>query len=132
MEGMNTKIFNWLGVTLLPSTENPVTCYFWLYIVHHSCLYDFAKTTCFKKIFVKLCIKMLLHNQISRFFKFQFPGNYLRYKFLFLNVVKCSWKLQIDHIIFFGFSQTCPKYSEKIQQYRFWWKICSINVIFWF
>ena len=34
-------------------------------------------------------------------------------KVLFLNVVKCSWKLQIDHITFFGFSQTCPKYSEK-------------------
>ena len=53
-------------------------------------------------------------------------------KFLFLNVVKCSWKLQFDHVIFFGFSQACPKCSEKNQQYRLRKKICHINVIFWF
>ena len=40
--------------------------------------------------------------------------NYLRYKVPFLNVVKFSWKLQFDHVIFFGFSQACPKCSEKI------------------
>ena len=24
-------------------------CYFWVYIMHHSCLYDSAKTACFGK-----------------------------------------------------------------------------------
>ena len=53
-------------------------------------------------------------------------------KFFFWNLVKCSWKLQFDHVIFFGFSQAWTKCSEKNQQYRFWWKILSINVIFWY
>ena len=44
-----------------------------------------------------------LGNQIARFLKFQYDKNYLRYKVPFLNVVKCPWKLQFDHVIFFGF-----------------------------
>ena len=56
---------------------------------------------------------MLSANHIARFFKFQYHKNYLRYKIPFLNVVKCSWKLQLDHVVFFGFSQACPKCSEK-------------------
>ena len=28
----------------------PLMCYFWVYMMHHSCLYDSAKTACFGKI----------------------------------------------------------------------------------
>ena len=28
----------------------PLSCYFWVYIMHISCLYDSAKTACFEKI----------------------------------------------------------------------------------
>ena len=28
----------------------PLMCYFWVYMMHHSCLYDSAKTVCFGKI----------------------------------------------------------------------------------
>ena len=52
------------------STKNPVMCYFWVYMIHHSCLYDSANTACFGKIFLKLYTKMLSANQIARFFKF--------------------------------------------------------------
>ena len=34
-------------------------------------------------------------------------------KFLFFFIFKCSWKLQFNHAIFFGFSQACLKCSEK-------------------
>ena len=88
----------------LSSMENPGMCYFWVYMIHHSGLYDSAKTACFGKIFLKLYTEMLLSNQIARFFKFQYHKNCLRYKFPFLNVVKGSWRLQFDHVIFFGFS----------------------------
>ena len=54
----------------LPITENPVMCYFWVYMSHHNCLYDTAKTACFGKIFPKLCTKMLSANQIAGFFMF--------------------------------------------------------------
>ena len=54
----------------LPSMENPVMCCLWVYMIHHSCLYDSAKTACLEKIFLKLDTKMLLANQIARFFKF--------------------------------------------------------------
>ena len=37
----------------------------------------------------------------------------MSYKVHFLNVVKFLWKLQFDDIIFFEFSQACPKCSEK-------------------
>ena len=37
----------------------------------------------------------------------------MRYKAPFLNVVQFSWKLQFDHVIFFGFSQACSNCSEK-------------------
>ena len=33
-------------------------------------------------------------------------------KFLFLNLVRFSWKLQFDHVIFFGFSHACPECAE--------------------
>ena len=39
----------------------------------------------------------------------------MRYKAPFLNVVQFAWKLQFDHVIFFGFSQACPKcYKKKL------------------
>ena len=60
----NEQIFGWWGG--LPSTENPVMYYFWVYMIHHSSLYDFAKTACFGKIFLKLHTKMLSANQIAR------------------------------------------------------------------
>ena len=31
-----------------PSIENPVMCYFLVYMIRHSCLYDSAKTACFE------------------------------------------------------------------------------------
>ena len=27
----------------------PLMCYFWVYIMHHSCLYDSEKNKCFRK-----------------------------------------------------------------------------------
>ena len=54
----------------LSSMENPGMCYFWVYMIHHSGLYDSAKTACFGKIFLKLYTEMLSSNQIARFFKF--------------------------------------------------------------
>ena len=56
---------------------------------------------------------MLSANQISRFLKFFCHNSYFNYKVPFLNVIKFSCKLQFDHVIFFGFSQACPKCSEK-------------------
>ena len=107
----NEQIFGrWVW---LPSMDNPVMCYLWVYIIHHNCHYDSEKTACFGKIFLKLYTQMLSANQIPRFFKFEYRKNYLRYKVLFLNLITCSWKIQFDHIIFFGFSQACPKCSEK-------------------
>ena len=117
INGGDEQIFGWWGG--LPSMGNPVMYYLWVYFVHHSCLYDFAKIACFGKIFLKLYTKMFSANQIARFFNFKYHKNYLRYKVLFLNLVKCSWKLQFDHVIFFDFSQACTKCSEKNQQYRF-------------
>ena len=69
-----------------------------------------------ENLFFKLCTKFSYHK------------NYLRYKVPFLNVVKCSWKLQLDHLIFFGFSeaQRCKQTlflsrspsTEKSKKYR--------------
>ena len=28
----------------------PLMCYFWVYMLHHNCLYDSVKTTCFGKV----------------------------------------------------------------------------------
>ena len=44
---------------ILLSTEDLAICYFCVYMIHHSCLYDSVKTTCFGKIFLKLYTKML-------------------------------------------------------------------------
>ena len=54
---------------------------------------------------------MLSPNQIARFFKYH--EKYLGYKVSFLNIVKCLWRLQFDHLIFFGFSQACTKCSAE-------------------
>ena len=54
----------------LASIESHVMCYFWVYMIHYSCLYDPAKTARFGKIFLKLYTKMPLPNQIARSFKF--------------------------------------------------------------
>ena len=89
--GENEQIFGWWEE--LPSMENPVMCYFWVY--------------------------MIQVNQVAKFFRFQYHENYFRYKVLFLNVVKCSCKLQFDHVIFFELSQACPKCSEKISNTNF-------------
>ena len=56
---------------------------------------------------------------------FESPTSYICFKAI-LNL------LQFDHVIFVGFSQTCPKCSEINRQSRFWKKILSINAIFWF
>ena len=96
-------------------------CYFWVYIKHRSCLYYSAKTAYFGKISLKLYLKMLLANQIARFFKFSYHKNCLRYKVPSLDVVKCSWKLQLGHVIFFGFSQVkhAPSVLKKISNKDF-------------
>ena len=68
---------------------------------------------------------MFLANQIARFFKSSYHKNYFRYKGPFLNVVKCSWKLQLYHVIFFGFSRAkhplsaLKKISNKEFEERF-------------
>ena len=54
----------------LSSTENSLMCYFLVYIIHYSCLYDSAKTACFGKIFLELYTKMLSANQIAKSYKF--------------------------------------------------------------
>ena len=41
----------------LASIESHVMCYFWVYMIHYSCLYDPAKTARFGKIFLKLLRK---------------------------------------------------------------------------
>ena len=33
----------------------PLMCYLWVYIMHHSCLYDSEKTKCFRKISFSSC-----------------------------------------------------------------------------
>ena len=50
-----------------PQYEKPCDVLFLVYMIHHSCLYDSAKTTCFRKIFLKLYTKMLSVNQIAKF-----------------------------------------------------------------
>ena len=52
-----------------PSMENPVMWYFWVYMIHHNCLYDSAKIACFVKIFLKLYTKMLSVNQHCKIFE---------------------------------------------------------------
>ena len=49
------------------SRENPMMCYFCVYMIHHSCLYDSAKTACLGKIFLTFYTKLLSTNQIARF-----------------------------------------------------------------
>ena len=53
-----------------PSMENPVMCYFLVYMIHHSCFYDCAETAWFEKTFLKFQTKMLSANQIARFLSF--------------------------------------------------------------
>ena len=49
---------------------------------------------------------MFLENLFLKLYtKFSYHKNYLRYKVPFLNIVKCSWKLQLDHLGFFGFGE---------------------------
>ena len=77
--------------------------------------------------YIRKCSRSI---RLQDFLNFNTTKTILRYKVPLLNVVKFSWKLQFDHVIFFGFSQACPKCSEKNRQYRFWRKIWSVDVIF--
>ena len=69
--GKKPEISLKVGFFEVGKTFIPLICSFPVYMIHHSCLYDSAKTECFgKNIFLMLYTKMLLANQIARFFKF--------------------------------------------------------------
>ena len=87
-------------------------CYFWIYMMHHSCFYDSVKTACCRKnsfsSYIRKCYQQI---KLQDFLSFNISRNYLRYKVSFWNIIKFSWKLQFDYVMFFGFSQACPKCS---------------------
>ena len=99
-------------------------CYFWVYIMHHSCLYDSAKTTCFGKSY------KLNYSRPIRLQYFWYHKNFLSYRVPFLNV---SWKSQFDHAIFLGFSQACPDIGILIlhaqSMFKLLWNKSAIQIL---
>ena len=83
----------------------PLMCYFWVYMLHHNCLYDSVKTACFGKVSFSS-----YKRKCSRPIRFQ---NFLNFNiskttwvrncgFFFFDVIRYPWKLQFNNTVFVG------------------------------
>ena len=106
--------------------------FFFFFLMHHSCLRNSAKTACLKKnLVLELQTKMLLVNQILRFFELQYIKSNLRYEVIFFCMVLTiygSYRLIVQFILgVVRHVQACQKSSE-ITYWQYFWRGLSYSV----